>query len=218
MLFNADSIHLQGRKKRLRKGPALTKALLCVHQKNHSCACPNISGLLLQRASHYSSRTSRSLFPLTLPLFLPSDVAGYPGLYANPDFSRQWFNSSTIIARYKVPAMLLTGTRQFGGGNPNISIGVKLNIAPWVKNSGFFSDPEDPFALVQELLTYMIPEDIDSARFNYFYNDVFLNQLPPADWTYEWQNYLTTNDATEVTIALERLVSAVMYSPEYQTF
>lgn len=179
---------------------------------------PMTQPLTHYRAFYDQAVLNRMFGAANLPLFLPSDVAGYPGLYANPDFSRQWFNSSTIIARYKVPAMLLTGTRQFGGGNPNISIGVKLNIAPWVKNSGFFSDPEDPFALVQELLTYMIPEDIDSARFNYFYNDVFLNQLPPADWTYEWQNYLTTNDATEVTIALERLVSAVMYSPEYQTF
>jgi len=113
--------------------------------------------------------------------------------------------------------MLLTGTRQFGGG-VNQPIGIKLNIAPWVKNSGFFTDPTDPYLLVQELLAYMLPEEVDSDRFNYFYITVFLNQLPPADWTYEWQNYLNTGNETEVKIALERLINAVMYSPEYQTF
>ncbi|MFZ4634301.1 MAG: DUF1800 family protein [Saprospiraceae bacterium] len=152
-----------------------------------------------------------------MPVFQPSDVAGYPGFYQEPEYSRQWFNSSTIIARYKLPAMLLTGTYQIGS-NPNASIGTKLNIAPWVRNSGAISNPSNPQTLVQELLWYMLPEEVDNDRFNYFYYTVFLDNLPPADWTYEWQNYLTTNDATEVTIALQRLVSAIMYSPEYQTF
>ncbi len=169
------------------------------------------------RTFYEQAVTTRMFGSANLPIFVPSDVAGYPGLYSSPEFSRQWFNSSTIIARYKLPAMLLKGTRQIGAG-PNQPIGVKLNIADWVKNSGFFSDPADPYLLVQELLAYMLPEEVDSDRFNYFYNLVFLNQLPPGDWTYEWQAYLSTGNATEVTLALERLVNAVMYSPEYQTF
>jgi uncharacterized protein (DUF1800 family) len=149
--------------------------------------------------------------------FNPSDVAGYPGFYQDPDYSRAWFNSSTIIARYKVPAMLLSGKLTIGG-NVNGALGVKLDIAPWVKNSGNISMPDDPYVLVQDLLTYMLPEEVDSDRFNYFYNTIFLNDLPPADWTYEWQNYLSTNNDTEVKLALERLINAIMYSPEYQTF
>lgn len=161
--------------------------------------------------------TTRMFGAANLPIFLPSDVAGYPALYSDPEYSRQWFNSSTIVARYKIPAMLLTGTRQFGAG-VNQPIGIKLNIAPWVKNSGFFSDPADPYTLVQELIAYMLPEEVDTDRFNYFYIKVFLDELPPADWTYEWQNYLATGNDTEVKLALERLINAVMYSPEYQTF
>lgn len=178
---------------------------------------------MTQPVTHYrtfyeQAVTTRMFGQANLPIFTPSDVAGYPGLYSEPEFSRQWFNSSTIVARYKLPAMLLTGTRQFGGGNPNVPIGIKLNIAPWVKNSGFFTDPSDPYLLVQELLAYMLSEEVDSDRFNYFYISIFLNQLPPTDWTYEWQNYLATNNDSEVKIALERLINAVMYSPEYQTF
>ena len=159
----------------------------------------------------------RMLGAAGMPVFQPSDVAGYPGYYQEPEYSRQWFNSSTIIARYKLPAMLLKGTYQIGA-NPNASIGTRLNLAPWVRYSGNISNPADPKTLVEELLWYMLPEEVDNDRFNYFYYTVFLDNLPPADWTYEWQNYLTTNDATEVTIALERLVNAIMYSPEYQTF
>lgn len=152
-----------------------------------------------------------------MPLFFPSDVAGYPGYYQEPDLARQWFNASTIVARYKLPAMLLSGKLTIGG-SPNQPLGVKLDIAPWIKNSGVVSDATDPYVLVQDLLQYLLPEESDNDRFNYFYNTIFLDNLPPADWTYEWQNYLNTGNDTEVKIPLERLINAIMYSPEYQLF
>ncbi|MBL7795980.1 MAG: DUF1800 family protein [Saprospiraceae bacterium] len=159
----------------------------------------------------------RLLMPAGLPIFFSNDVAGYPGYYQEPEYSRQWFNSSTIIPRYKFPKQLLTG-RMEHGATPTASIFLQLNIVTWVRNSGFFSDPSDPYALVQELIEYLLPETLDSDRFNYFYNDVFLDNLPAADWTYEWQNYLSTNNLTEVKIPLEKLLNAIMYSPEFQTF
>ena len=152
-----------------------------------------------------------------MPLFYPFDVAGYPAYYQAPDFNRQWFNASTIVARYKLPAMLLSGKLTIGG-SANQPLGVQLNIADWIKSSGVVSDATDPYVLVQDLLQYMLPESPDSDRFNYFYITVFLDNLPPADWTYEWQNYLDTGDATEVTLALERLINSIMYSAEYQLF
>jgi hypothetical protein len=152
-----------------------------------------------------------------LPIFFPDDVAGYPGLYQQPDYHRGWFNSSTIVARYKLPEMLLTGTLAFGGAVSE-PLGIQLNIADWIKNSGNISDATDPYVLVQDLLEYFLPEATDNDRFNYFYNTVFLDQLPPADWTYEWQAYLNTGDDTEVKIPLARLINAIMYSAEYQLF
>jgi uncharacterized protein (DUF1800 family) len=169
------------------------------------------------RVFYFQAVIQRMFGAANLPLFAPSDVAGYPGFYQEPDFSRQWFNSSSIIARYKLPAMLLTGTRQIGGG-PNVSIGTRLNIAPWMRDSGTVSDPADPYVLVQDLLQYLFPETTAPDRFNYFFLDVFLDNLPAADWTYEWQNYLNTDDDSEVRIPLERLINAIMYAPEYQTF
>lgn len=178
---------------------------------------PTVNPTLHYQQFYSTGLTQRILATAGLPIFFPSDVAGYPGYYQEPEFNRQWFNSSTIISRYKLPNMLLTGRQGFGA-NPNASIFIKLDIVPWVKNSGFFSDPADPYALVQQLLNYMLPEDVDNDRFNYFYQDVFLDNLPPADWTYEWQNYLTTGNQTEVKIPVERLINAIMYAPEYQTF
>jgi hypothetical protein len=74
------------------------------------------------------------------------------------------------------------------------------------------------YHLVDKLLTYLLPKEVDGDRFNYFYQTIFLDNLPPADWTYEWENYLSTNNDTEVKIALERLITAILYSQEYQTF
>lgn len=159
----------------------------------------------------------RAFGTANLPLFFASDVAGYPAYYSEPDYSRQWFNSSTIITRYKVPEMYLSGKLTIGGLT-NQPLGTKLDIATWVKNSGVISNPLDSQVVVEDLLKYLLPEEVDTDRFNYFLIQVFLDNLPPADWTYEWENYLTTNDATEVTLALERLIKAILYSPEFQTF
>ena len=159
----------------------------------------------------------RMFSPQNLPLFQAADVAGYPAYYQEPDFSRQWFTSLTIIGRYKLPEMLLSGT-QVLGANPNGQLGSRLNSPAFVRNSGVFSNPANASTLVQELLDYLLPEAVDADRFNYFYNKVFLDGLPPQDWTYEWEAYINTNVDTEVRLALDRLFRMVMSSPEFQTY
>jgi uncharacterized protein (DUF1800 family) len=179
---------------------------------------PNPSTEITPRFRFFSQGVWDRMLTLSgFPLFQAADVAGYPGYYQGPDYSHSWFNSSTIIGRYKLPTMLISG-RLTVGGNANGQLNAKLNVAPWLRNSGFCTDPSDPHVLVDELLRYMLARPVDSARFNYFYQDIFLNNLPPADWTYEWENYISTNNDVEVKIALERLITAIMYSQEYQTF
>ena len=150
-------------------------------------------------------------------MFYPPDVAGYPAYYQIPDYNRQFFNSATIIARYKWPEMLITGTHAWGPGS-SAELGVKFDFAAWLRDSGTISDPTDSYVLVQELLRYLYPEEPDNERFDYFLTTIFLDGLPPADWTYEWQNYLSTGDDTEVQIPLRRLFNAMLYAPEFQVF
>lgn len=159
----------------------------------------------------------RMLTRAGMTLFYPFDVAGYSGYYQEPDFNRQFFNSATIVQRYKLPKVLLTGTHAWGGGSDD-SIGTKLDIVAWVKDSGVISMAADSYILVEELLGYMFPETADTERLLYFLETVFLDQLPAADWTYEWENFLNNGDDSEVRIPLERLLNAVLYAPEYQVF
>lgn len=152
-----------------------------------------------------------------LPLFYPPDVAGYPGFFQDPDYHRQFFNSSTIVSRYKMPQMLLTGTYGWGGDG-NTPIGTQLDIVQWVRDSKIISQPSDARILVRELVQYVFPEMPDTTRLNYFVNEIFLNKLPAGDWTYEWEDYLKTGKDDEVKIPLQRLLHALMYAPEYQLF
>lgn len=146
--------------------------------------------------------------------FAPADVAGYPAYYQTPDYNRAWFNSSTIIPRYKLPEMFLTGLRVIANG----ILGTQLNIVAFVQNTNNISDPTNAYTLVTELLRYTLPEMPDNDRVDYFLNTVFLNGLPADDWTYEWQNFITTGDNTEIKLPLENLLKALMFSPEYQVF
>ncbi len=166
-----------------------------------------------------SGMLQRAFGTANLPLFYTPDVAGYPAYYSDPDFSHQWFNSSTIITRYKMAEMFLSGKLTIGGGpQANQQLGTKLDIAPWVKNSGVISNANDSLSLVQDMLKYLLPEAVDTDRFDYFHVQIFLDNLPPTDWTYEWQKYLSTNDDTEVKLWLERLIKTILYAQEYQTF
>lgn len=175
-----------------------------------------------ENAKHYSDFYSaavleRMLTRAGMDLFYPLDVAGYSGYYQDPALNRQFFNSATIVQRYKLPQILLTGTHAWGNGS-NDDIGTKLDVAAWLRDSGVVSDPSDSNVLVQELLQYLFPEEPDTERLTHFLVTVFLDQLPAQDWVYEWENYLTTNDDSEVKIPLGRLVNAMLYAPEYQVF
>jgi hypothetical protein len=157
----------------------------------------------------------RMLSRTGMDLFYPPDVAGYPAYYQDPVYNRQFFNSASIVGRYKLPEILLTGTHAWVPA-PNTPLGTKLDLAAWIKDSGNISNPSDSYVLVQELLIYLFPEEPDNDRFTHFLDVVFLDGLPPGDWTYEWDTYVSTGNDTEVAIPLRRLLNAIMYAPEYQ--
>lgn len=146
-------------------------------------------------------------------IFVPPSVAGYPPYYQAPDYNRAWFDASTIIARYSIGEMLVTGQRVIASGNLG---GVQLDMVSFIET--FVSEPLAAYLVVTELLQYLLPEMPDADRISYFLNTVFLDGLPEEDWTYEWQAYLDYGDDTEVRIPLEKLIKAIMYSPEYQVF
>lgn len=145
-----------------------------------------------------------------MDIFFPPSVAGYPPMYQAPSFDRGWFNSNTIVGRYKIPEMMLTGQRILRAGG----LGTILNPVTLVEE--VVDNPTFPYNVVNDLLIYLLPEVPDFDRVEYFVNSIFLQGFPAEDWVYEWENYQITGDDTEVRIPLINLVRAIMSSVEYQ--
>lgn len=145
-------------------------------------------------------------------IFRPASVAGYPAYFQAPLFTENWFSGSTLIPRYKVSEILLTGQRVLNGGNNG---GVQLDIVNFVANGGVISNPSNANTLVTEFTTYLFPEIPTAKRFDYFLNDVFLDNLSPINWQFEWQNYINTGNDAAVRIPLEKLFTALLSSQEY---
>ena len=145
-----------------------------------------------------------------LPFFEPYDVAGYDPYYQFPDYHRYWISSNYLANRYKFSELLITGFTGMSG------ILLKLDVVEFVETN--CSNPGDATILVQELVEWLFPVTIDAVRFNYFRDDVLLDQLPASNWTAEWANYVNTSSDVNVRLQLESLITAMMQTPEYQLF
>ena len=145
-----------------------------------------------------------------LPFFEPYDVAGYDPYYQFPDYHRYWISSNYLANRYKFSELLITG---FSGMSGNL---LKLDVVAFVDT--YCSNPGDATILVQELTEWLFPITIDVVRFNYFRDEVLLDQLPASNWTAEWANYVNTSSDVNVRLQLEALITAMMQTPEYQLF
>jgi len=141
----------------------------------------------------------------------PETVEGFFGYYKAPGFSRNWFNSNTLFYRYNVATYLLRGWWD----QPFNPIPFKVDVMNFVVNN--ISNPSDGTTLVSEFMECFLPEQPTGERFDYFLNALY-GDLSPTNWFFAWQNYLDTNDDTEVRIGVENFYSVVFNSPEFQLF
>ena len=148
-----------------------------------------------------------------LELFRPSSVAGYPAYYQAPQFHRNWFSSSTIVARYKLPDMLIKNRRLLMWGD----FFAQVDIVDFVQNSGVCTNTFSARQIVEDIIEYLCVEMPDTDRIDYF-EQVILDGNIPADWTEDWGNYVggVAPDDSTVRSPLESFFKALLYSPEYQ--
>ena len=146
-----------------------------------------------------------------LNFFEPYDVAGYDAYFQVPDFHRNWISSNYLANRYKFSEFLINGLTNGMG-----TVLLKLDFVQFVRDN--CSNPADPDVLMQELVSWMIPIELTPERFSYFKDDILLGMLLSVNWTMEWNDYISTNDDTNVRVQLEKLALALMQSPEYQLY
>ncbi len=140
-------------------------------------------------------------------LHRPETVAGYDAYFQSPEYTKNWFTSSTLLARYKLSKDL---SKKKGKKTGN----VRVDMVSFVRKN--ISNPKDAKTVVRELTTDLLPLPINEKRFNYFLNDIFLDGLSPKNWQFEWENYLKTQDDSDVVIPLNKLFQTLIYSQEYQ--
>lgn len=146
-----------------------------------------------------------------MDIFQPSNVAGYPAYYDEILAHRAWFNSSTIIARYKIPEMLLTGDSILSWHDLG---GVIFNPVSFVENS--VGDPSSATNMVSELAQMLFSEMPSPGRLNSFFVPQLLGNMDEMAWTDAWSDYKNSGDESMVKPALDSLFTALLYSQEYQ--
>jgi uncharacterized protein (DUF1800 family) len=152
------------------------------------------------------------LFEQGLDFYEPIDVSGYPPYSQHPSYNRVWVTPNAIGNRYHFSNILM-GRLDEGG-----DYGFKLDILIWVKNPENIPDPSSASGIVQTLTRYILAVEIDTDRYNYFLNGIFLDNLPAQTWVSEWSLYESSGDDAVVRERLETLVASLMQTPEYQLF
>ncbi|MDP5172367.1 MAG: DUF1800 domain-containing protein [Bacteroidia bacterium] len=153
-------------------------------------------------------------------LFEPAEVAGYQPVYQAPEYNRLWISAKSLPSRYQIvdehlygPAHLLIDAMAFVNDPANISDYAGPDP---IGTPGPHPGPKIASHLVNELLDYLVPETVDTARFEYFRDEILLDSLTDINWAFEWDNYLATGDDTSVKPQIIKLIRAILQSPEFQ--
>lgn len=144
-------------------------------------------------------------------LFRPLTVAGYPPMYELPDYDKLWISTSSLRYRYAAAIDSLIAGVTYNGFT------FKLDVVAFVRNSGDFSNPANATTLVNEFLQLCFCDMPTGSRYTFF-QQALLGNLSPINWQNEWNNYIATNNSASVKTALDRLIKAIVKSPEYQLF
>ncbi len=148
-----------------------------------------------------------------MKIFRPLNVAGYPAYYQEPLYHRNWLDASTIVSRYSLGEMFVTGMRvlSYGalGGN------IQVNMVDFVSSSAV-SNPSLGAAIVDELAPYLFPEPLILERRKFFLEQTLLGNLSQNNWYFEWLTYQNTGNPTSVNMKLNDFFKAVVFSREFQ--
>lgn len=144
----------------------------------------------------------------------PPSVLGYTPYAQAPSYGDLWIDGSTIIDRLRFPENIIAG-KVNNRWVINERTNFRLDIVNYVDKS--IDNPGNPDALIQQLVSYLLPEQPSKSRMDYF-KELLLSELPEMDWTLDWNLYKQTSDPEYVRSPLEKLIKVLLKSPEYQTF
>ncbi|MFK7921337.1 MAG: DUF1800 family protein [Bacteroidia bacterium] len=159
-------------------------------------------------------------------IFNPTSVAGYEPMYQEPDYNRYWINPSLLPNRYDH-----IYSRLVDHDNQAMQPEGTFNILDYIEdpaNVSVYTGP-DPMGnagphegariadhLVHEIVDYLLPVELSTDRLMYFRDELLLDNLSAINWMFEWDNYKSTGDATNIYPQLAKLIRGILQSPEFQ--
>lgn len=144
-----------------------------------------------------------------LNFYEPFEVAGYPAYHQIPGYGRNWIMTYPLAHRYQTGDILM---KRSGASNDT---SIQLDVLDWAENSGEV-DPTSSTDIVTVLTENLLAVELNTERFNYFLNTVFLDTLTQQTWLSEWNKYTGGGDDLVVRERLEILVSSIIQTPEFQ--
>ncbi|MEM6264080.1 MAG: DUF1800 family protein [Bacteroidota bacterium] len=168
----------------------------------------------------------RKLEDLGMEVFAPPTVAGYDPMYQGPDFNRNWASTNTLPFRYDYISENVLNRRNrtplpYGTFNIVDYVEDPTNVPDFpgndpIGNPGPHQGARIASHLVQCLTDYILPVQLAQDRFDFFLNDLLLDNLSPINWMFEWDNYINTGNDGNIKPQLLKLYRGLIQSPEFQ--
>lgn len=159
--------------------------------------------------SFYNNRVASKITNMGLPLWVPFSVVGYAAYTEAPNYDRLWLTPLSLGTRYNDFITQLISGYSYSG------VQIKLDTVLFVRNSGYFSNPAEADILLADFYKLLFTSTPQGARHGYF-RDSLLGGLSIINWRFDWNAYIGGGSKTSVATALNRLVTALVKSPEYQ--
>ncbi len=161
----------------------------------------------------YRNGITKHILDQGLDFYEPYDVAGYDAYFQVPGYNRNWITPVNLANRYLFSQRLIE----------NINTGetgavINADLVAFADNLQHIANPSDATNVVKAFTDYMFAVEINTDRFNYFLNTIFLEGLAAYNWTNEWNSYKSGGSDDIVRLRLEILVAKLIQTPEYQLF
>ena len=154
----------------------------------------------------------------------PFEVAGYAAYHQFPAFNRNWISTNYLTRRYEFVKRVMTAEGMMEPGE----IGIDLLTYAQAEFASVGGNARD---LIQSMVTYLLPlhenttfdsasddnAELTAERVNYFLFAFLFNPQFDADPEAAWATRWNTLEERDLIVGqLERLLNAIMQSPEYQ--
>ncbi|MCS6807987.1 MAG: DUF1800 domain-containing protein [Bacteroidota bacterium] len=179
-----------------------------------------------QRAFYYDffEQQRRLLATLQMDILDLPDVAGWPAYYQEPLYYKIWINSATMPVRAEFANTVVGRIGQTNGGGWTVTnrlLGTTQRITfDSIRFLQQFPNPEDPVKVVDNLAQHFFAIDLTEQQKGELLEKVFLPNLPPYEWTMEWNDFMRTpNDVQKrnlIKTRLDNLIRYMMQIAEYQ--